>query len=200
MAELFKCDLKLEGLEELRQTLSGDLIRKAMRSALDRTGTYGKKQLVDEVTSEYNVSTSDVRSKIEVIRTTQSAMEILLKTVSRKLSLTHFGARQAPKGVLVNIRRNQISFYEGAWVDRLRNRYVAIRKIRPWPPGVGRGHKGRGRGVDPRRAAKLRMKGLPGPSVTDMVRVNFDKVADSMVSFFKQEFWNQIFKRTSIGG
>lgn len=195
---LFKCDLKLEGLEELKQTLSSDLIRKAMRSALDRTGTYGKKELVNEVTAEYNISASDVRSKIEVVRTTQSALEVILKIASRKLSLVHFAARQAPRGVLVNIKKNRISFYESAWIDRVRQRYVAIRKIRPWPPGVGRGKKGKGMGIDPQRTMKLKMKGLIGPSVTDMARVKFDAIKDRMIVFFKEEFWNQISKRTTI--
>lgn len=176
---------ELEGVKEALEMVSPDLARKAIRSALDKTGTFTKKEIIDGITGEYNIKAKDVRSRIEVIRTRIDRLEVWLKIKSPKLSLPHFGARQAPKGVLVNIRKDKLTFISEAW---LRERYAAIRKIRPWPKGTKD------------RAKYLKMKGLPGPSVPDMAKHTIKRLKNYYIvlNFMKQKFLDEIKKRSTI--
>lgn len=190
MAEFAR--FELTGVKEALETFSSKKIRQAIRSTLDKTGTYAKKEIVDGITKDYNIAARDVRDKIEVQRTTQNSLETTLKIKSKKISLVHFGARQAPKGVVVFIKRGIPTVYMEAWV---RDRYVAIRKTRPWPKGVGRGKKGKGQGVDPERATKLKMKGLPGPSVTNLAHPILDRIRSKIITFMQETFANEIKKR-----
>ena len=40
---MLKMEAKLEGMDEVKKMFSNDLIRKTVRSSLDRTGTWWKK-------------------------------------------------------------------------------------------------------------------------------------------------------------
>ncbi len=178
---LFKCDLKIEGLEELKQTLSGDLIRKAMRSALDQSGTFGKKQIVELVTTNWNIDKPSVENKLTVTRTTQTNNEIVFRVKSTILSLYHhFHAFQANNGVIAPIGRRSDMRIPHAFIRRSKKGWtgVLIRTTRKNYP--------------------LSWKTNRGPSITVLVKKIWDIAEIEIVDYFKWVFWNQIERRTRI--
>jgi hypothetical protein len=188
---------ELTGVKEALDTFSSKKVRQAIRSTLDKTGTFAKREIVTEVSSKYNIPAKDVRSHVDVIRTRIDDLETILHLKSLKYSLIYFNARQAPKGVLVNIRSGKLTFYAHAFIQTMKtgHRDVFIRKIQPWPPGVGRGKKGKGKGVDPQRKEKLKMKGLPGPSIPNMAKEAIDKIRVKVIAFMQETFAAEIKKR-----
>ena len=173
---------ELEGVKEALEMVSSDMARKAIRSALDKTGTFAKREITDGIIKEYNIKAKDVRSRIGIIRTKIDRLEVWLKIKSPQLSLLHFGARQAPMGVLVNIRRDKLTFISKAWLSE---RYAAIRKIRPWLKGTKD------------RQRYLKMKGLPGPSVPDMAKHTIERLTRTniLIDFMKNTFDEELKKR-----
>jgi len=182
MAQLFKMDLKLEGLEDLRQTFSGDLIRKAMRSALDQSATFGKKQIVDLVTSNYNIENSKAKEAIEIIRTTQTSNEIIFRVKGKILSLYHhFHAVQDAKGVTAFVKKR----------DAMRIPHAFIRTSRKgWT------------GVMIRKTAErypLSWKVNRGPSIPALVKgALWDIASSDVLAYFKWIFWDQLEKRSKV--
>jgi uncharacterized protein YxjI len=182
MAQLFKMDLKLEGLEDLRQTFSGDLIRKAMRSALDQSATFGKKQIVDLVTSNYNIETSKAKEAIEIVRTTQTSNEIIFRIKGKILSLYHhFHAVQDAQGVMAFVKKR----------DAMRIPHAFIRISRKgWT------------GVMIRKTAErypLSWKVNRGPSIPALVKgALWDIASSDVLAYFKWIFWDQLEKRSKV--
>jgi len=99
-------EINKNDLENLFKTYSRQLLKKAIRSALDRTGTWGKKYLVEDVTENYNLSSAKIRRAIEVKRTTQDKLEVSLKIRGPGLSiLRDFNAWQDRIGIKANIKK-----------------------------------------------------------------------------------------------
>jgi hypothetical protein len=116
-----KMSVEIKGLEEAKKMLSGDLMRKALRSTIDKAGTEGKRYMVGSVSSMYNVKAKDVRDAITVKRTTQTSLELFWKIKSKMLSLfAYFGARQDRSGVYVNVSRSHTKHIPGAFIATAR--------------------------------------------------------------------------------
>lgn len=182
MAQLFKMDLKLEGLEDLRQTFSGDLIRKAMRSALDQSATFGKKQIVDLVTSNYNIDPSRAKQAVTIARTDQTSNEIFFWVKGKVLSLYHhFHAVQDAQGVTAFVQKRTPMRIPHAFIRTSRKGWtgVMIRTTKtPYP---------------------LSWKVDRGPYIPALVKgAIWDIASSDILAYFKWIFWNQIEKRMRI--
>jgi len=180
MAQLFKMDLKLEGLEDLRQTFSGDLIRKAMRSALDQSATFGKKQIVDLVTDNYNIKIPKAKEAVKIVRTTQiSNDEVSFIIKGKNLSRYHdFGAIQDTQGITVFVRKRDPTRIRHAFIRTSKRGWtgVMIRKTRERYP--------------------LSSKMDSGPSIATLVKSTLWDIAFSDIfAYFKWMFYDQIEKR-----
>jgi hypothetical protein len=173
--QIFSVELK--GVKEALEAFDPKIVKKAIRSTLDKTGTYGKKEIVETISSEYNIAPKDIRDKISVVRTTMESLETKLRIVSRKLSLVYFKARQAPKGVLANIRKSSLEFYKSAFVQTM-------------PTGF--------QGVFKRKTTKrYPIKHLAGPSVTEIVGSEriWTKITATVQDFMDRTFKDEIDKR-----
>jgi len=71
---MIKAEFKLEGVKEALENFSSKKVQQAIRSTLDKTATQGKKEIVDLVSTQYNIAPKDVRDTIEVKRTTQTSI------------------------------------------------------------------------------------------------------------------------------
>ncbi len=139
---------ELKGVKEALEMFDAKKVRQATRSTLDKTGTFMKRRIVEMVTNIYEIMAKDVRDKITILRTSMSSLETVLKIKSQKLSLVYFKARQAPKGLLANIKRGQVSYWPHAFLHTPdRPIWTAIRRGKPRTP----------------------LRGLKGPSVSDIV-------------------------------
>jgi hypothetical protein len=140
-AEFNKADI-----EALKQTYSGDLIRKAIRSALDKTGTWAKNYIATDVSSNYNLTASKVKKGIEVKRTSQTALEVSVKISGKGLSiLDDFGAMQDSIGIKANVSRDKVFSVPHAFINLARSagkRVIMLRKGSKRYPTTGKPGRG----------------------------------------------------------
>ena len=143
---MIKMDLKLEGLKEAKEMFSADLIRKAERSALDRSATFGKKCIVEGVTADYNIQAKDVREAITTRRTTQFANEIAIIIKGKILPLLdYFHAIQDRSGILANVSKTSPMRIPHAFINVARNsgkQVIMLRKGKARYPTTGKPGRG----------------------------------------------------------
>jgi hypothetical protein len=114
-------EIKKEDIQNLMKTFSGQLMRKAIRSGLDKTGTWGKNYLADDVSSNYNLTSARVKKAIKVKRTTMSNLETSLNITGKRLSiLDDFKAWQDAIGIKAHVRRNTLTVTPHAFINRVR--------------------------------------------------------------------------------
>lgn len=169
-----KAEFKLEGLDEVKKMFSSDLMRKTLRSTLDKSATEIKKEIVKDVAEKYDVAPKNVRDKINIQRTTQSALEVSLNIRSKRLSLLLFKARQAPKGVLANIKKGAVSFYKSAFI------------VAPWRKVMVRTGKKR-----------LPIQHRAGPSPTEMIKTEpiLKKIDEKWPQIMSRKFKEEVDRR-----
>lgn len=171
---MIKAEFELKGVKEALENFSSKKVKQAIRSTLDKTGTQAKKEIVDIVSSDYNIAPKDVRDAIKVERTTQTSLETRIKIASKKLSLLYFKARQAPRGVLANVRKGTVSFYKSAFI------------VDKWHKAMIRtGRK------------RLPIEHRAGPSVTQIVAMDkiMDRIKAKMSKIMNDMFLEEIKKR-----
>lgn len=179
-------EFKKEDIQNLLKTYSGNLVRKAIRSALDKTGTWGKNYLATDVSSNYNLSSSRVKKAIAIKRTTQSNLEVSLNVTGAQLSMVDdFGAIQDTIGLTATVSKTKIFRVPHAFINRIR---------------------GSGKRVAMLRTGKHRYPttGKPGRGPSIPILVNRlghrDKMNSDLTNHLYQELQNQIAKRTLAGG
>lgn len=137
-----KVEINQEDIKNLLQAYSGSLVKKAIRSALDRTGTWGKNYLADLVSQNYNVKASEAKKTMIVIRSTQTNLSASVETKGRGLSLIdYFHAIQDPSGVTATIIPGWTKQTPHAFINRARNsrkRVVMLRKETRRYPTTGK--------------------------------------------------------------
>jgi hypothetical protein len=179
---VISAQINQEDIRNLLQSYSSALVRKAVRSALDRTGTWGKNYLADDVSANYNLSNSRVKKAITVSRTTQTRLEVALNVKGAQLSiLDDFGAIQDSAGISANISRTSVFRVPHAFINVARRgggRFIAIRTSRSRYPTSGK----------PGR----------GPSLPMLVnRMNHrEKMESDLTDHLYKELQDQIAKRT----
>lgn len=179
---LFRMDLKLEGFEDLKQSFSGDLIRKAMRSALDQSATFGKKQIVDLITSNYNIETLRAKEAVSIVRTTHTSNEIIFGVKGKVLSLYHhFHAIQDAQGVTAFVEKRNPMRIPHAFIRTSRRGWtgVMIRTTKERYP--------------------LSWKVNRGPWIPELVEgAIWDIASSDILAYFKWIFWDQLEKRSRV--
>jgi hypothetical protein len=112
-------EFKKSDIDNLLKNFSGSLVRKAVRSALDRTGTWGKKYIVDDVERHFNVNKSVVFKHIKVKRTTQNKLSVEIDTTSSRLPFVDlFKYYQDSVGVKVLGRKDEEPYsYPHAFIN-----------------------------------------------------------------------------------
>jgi hypothetical protein len=176
-------EISQEDIKNLLQNFSKDLVRKAIRSALDRTGTWAKNYLATDISSNYNLSASKVKKAINVSRTTQSSLEMSVSIKGTQLSiLNDFGAIQDRTGIRASISRTAAFSVPHAFINIARRgsgRFIAIRAGRSRYPTSGK----------PGR----------GPSLPMLVNrsANREKRDADLTNHLYQELEEQIAKRTA---
>jgi hypothetical protein len=183
---MLKISAKLEGLEEAKKMFSRDLIRKATRSAIDRSGTFGKNYIAGSITSNYNVQPKDAKAAIKVQRTTQASNEMLIIIKGKALALLdYFHAIQDRAGIYVNVSKTNTMRIPHAFINVARNsgkRVIMMRKGASRYPTTGK--PGRGPSI-PRLAGSPKI---------------WESVKEKIMSFLNQEFKDQLEKRLRIKG
>lgn len=113
-AEINKTDI-----DNLLKNFSGALVRKAVRSALDRTGTWSKGYIADKVSEDYKLKSSNVKKAIKVNRTTQTKLSAELITKGTALTLIdNFNAIQDAVGVNATIRSGWVKKTPHAFINK----------------------------------------------------------------------------------
>jgi hypothetical protein len=172
-------EVKLEGLEEVKKMFSGDLMRKTLRSTLDKSATEVKKEIGEEVAGVYEIKPADVKKKIQVQRTTLTDLETSLNIRSERPSLVKmFKGRQASFGVLANVRKGSVSFYRSAFI------------VTAWHKAMIR----RGR-------RRLPIDHRAGPSVTEMVNTGgiIKKIEGKWYGIVNRIFESEVERRMRSG-
>jgi hypothetical protein len=179
MSPLMSAEINKKDIEELLKTYSPNLMRKAIRSSLDRTGTWAKKYLANDVASNFNISASRVKKDIKVVRTTQGKLEASLVITNKQLSFINFGAYQDAQGVKVPFSKSKTYNYPHAFINvRGGNKFIAIRKTKK----------------------RYQVSGKPGrgPSIARLVDRTSErsKRNSDMTNHLYRELSDQIAKRT----
>lgn len=177
---MLKMEAKLEGVEEFKKMVSADLFRKAMRSTLDKSGTQVKRLITDEITQEFNIKASDVRSKINVVRTTFQSLEMWIRIASTRLSLLYFGAVQTASGVSAFIRKGKVHSTPHGFIQTMRS-----------------GH----RDAFARKGRKrLPIRTLGAPGVVELANTVLKKpgIDEKLQGVMEQIFSDEVVKRTGV--
>lgn len=176
-------EISQEDIKSLLQTFSKDLIRKAIRSALDRTGTWAKSYIASDVSSNYNLSASKVKKAIDVSRTTQSSLEMSVTIKGASLSiLGDFGAIQDRTGIKASISRTSVFSVPHAFINVARRgsgQFIGMRTGRSRYPTTGK----------PGRGPSL-------PTLANRL-ANREKRDADLTNHLYQELEEQIAKRTA---
>jgi len=137
---LMSAELNKKDVENLLKTYSSSLVKKAIRSSLDRTGTWAKKYLADDVSQNYNLSSARVKKAIKTIRTTQMKLESSLVISGQRTSLAKdFKAWQDDVGIKANISRKQVFSVPHAFIQKKSGtKIIMMRKGKPRYPTTGR--------------------------------------------------------------
>jgi hypothetical protein len=181
MPPLMSAEINKKDIEELLKTYSPNLMRKAARSALDRTGTWAKKYLANDVASNYNISPSAIRNQIKVTRTTQNDFSVSILIKAKLISLFSFGAYQDNVGVKANVSKTKQYSYPHAFINIARKgggRFIAKRKGKTKYQVTGKG-----------------MRGVTIPMLINMISKR-DKRDSDMTDHLYKELQEQITKRT----
>lgn len=139
-------EFKKQDIDNLLKNFSGALVRKAIRSALDKTGTWGKNYLANDVSNNYNLSNARVKKAIKVSRTTQSKLETSLNISGSGLSiLDDFKAVQDSIGIRANIGRTKEFRVAHAFINKTRSsgkKVIMMRTSRKRYPTTGKPGRG----------------------------------------------------------
>ena len=139
---LISAELNKMDIENLKKTYSSELVRKAIRSALDKTATWSKNYLADEIAKRYKLPCGDVRRAMHLKRTTQTKLEAQIITESTALELIkHFKATQNAAGVSATIEPGWIKQTLHAFINKPkgnRKRVVMLRMGRKRYPTTGK--------------------------------------------------------------
>ncbi len=112
-------EIKQEDIRNLIKTFSGDLVRKATRSAIDRTGTWSKDYIANAIAQNYNLKVPTVKKAIKVNRTTQTKLSAELITRGTALTLIdNFKAIQDAIGISATISPGWIKRVPHAFINR----------------------------------------------------------------------------------
>jgi len=146
MGTLMTAEINKIDIENLKKTYSSELVRKAIRSALDKTATWSKNYLADEIAKTYKLPSKDVRRAMHLNRTTQTKLESQIITESTALELIkYFNAIQDPIGVSAIITPGWMKKIPHAFINRPRNsrkKVVMLRTGKKRYPTTGKGGYG----------------------------------------------------------
>lgn len=179
---MMSCEINKADIENLLKTYSGDLARKSIRSALDKTATWSKNYIANEIAKAYNLPLTVVKKAMKVKRTTQAELSSSLITRSTALELIkYFNAVQDSIGVSATIAPGWIKKAPHAFINKpigSRKRVIMRRKGRPRYPTTGKpGY------------------GPPIPALLWRSRI-LGKVKDKSSDHLYKELADQIAKRT----
>jgi hypothetical protein len=194
MPNLLKFDFELKGVREALEAYDPKLVRKAIRSTLDKTGTQAKQEMVALVTKEYSIAAKDVRAAIEVKRTRQTDLSVGIRITGAKLQLfKYFKAAQRKTGVFVNIAKGHTTWIRHAFIQ------TAKRGNNPGWTGVMIRKGGMTYERKPGRKKEQAFHGLPGPSIPDIIGSSkiMPKVEEKIQSIMQPIFEAEIEKRTT---
>jgi hypothetical protein len=111
-------EINQQDIKNLLQNFSGNFVKKSIRSALDKSGTWGKNYLAQDVSSNYNIPNNKVKKAIAVKRTTQSKLEVSIDTKGSQLSLLNdFGATQDSIGITAQISKGAVFRVPHAFIN-----------------------------------------------------------------------------------
>ena len=181
---MLKMEVKLEGLEEAKKMFSSELIRKATRSAIDRSATYGKKCIAESMPEYYHIKSRDVKAAIQIKRTTQRLNEADIITKGKPLKFVdYFHATQDRSGVSVNVAKDHVTRFPHAFMNIAGNsgkRVIMKRTGRNRYPTTGK-----------------KMIGASIPRLTGSAKI-FDKVKEKILAHLPEEFKDQLEKRMRV--
>lgn len=191
MAKSVEMEISEVDVRNLLQSLDPALVRKAIRSALDRTVTWAKNYIANDVTSNYVISASRVKQAMTTRRSTQNNLSASINVRSNSLSvLDDFNGIQDNIGILANISRFSPFRVAHAFINVARNSGKRVIMMRVGNTPYRRSRK---RGGYP-------TTGKPGcaPSVTTLVnrRGGREQRDAAMLNHFYLELETQIANRT----
>jgi hypothetical protein len=110
--------VKLEGVKEALEMYDPKIVKQAIRSTLDKTATQVKQDIVEDVSTNYNIKAKEVRDAITVYRTKANDLKSEVVINSGHLQLVaYFKALQNRAGVVANISRRGLTTIKGAFIN-----------------------------------------------------------------------------------
>jgi hypothetical protein len=166
----------IEGFKEAQDFLDPKKFTQAIRSTLDKTGTFAKAQISAEISNRYNFDAGTASKAMSVMRTTMSSLETKLRIVGPRLSLILFNARWGPSGTVSQILRITPHLIPHSFIATMPTGHVDVfvRKQRK----------------------RLPIKSLPGPSVADMANAVLSKATAAVNAFIQETFNAEVTKRS----
>ena len=116
---------------KLQAQLEEEVRVQATARAINRTLDQGKTRMIRAITAEYNIKAGVVRESLRIISASAKQgyfrIEGILESPAqrgRSRNLIHFGAKQTPLGVMVQIKRNgPRKVIRGAFIANKSNQY-----------------------------------------------------------------------------
>lgn len=97
-------DIRLEGIKAARRRYSTTIVKRATRSALNKTIRSARTVASTEIRKKYNIKKKDLDKRtMKVIRARSSNLTSKIVVRSRPISLIFYAARQLKKGVKLTI-------------------------------------------------------------------------------------------------
>ena len=111
-------EFKKSDIDNLLKNFSGSLVRKAVRSAIDRTATWSKKEIIKNITGHYNISPTKVKSAITTERTKQNTLKTAINIRGVRLPIGDtFPVWQDSVGVKAQISKGEAWSYPHAFLQ-----------------------------------------------------------------------------------
>lgn len=179
---------QLKGVKEAMEAFDPKIVKKAIRSTLDKSGTQVKKDIIDMVSGLYYVKPSDMRSNeiIEVRRTTATELSVGIWISKKRFQLyNYFHAMQDKVGIYVNVSRINTTRIPHAFIQTARTGWkgVMVRKGKPRYPISG----------------SVKSAGLPGPSIAELAGGSkvMDRIKEKTEKNMAEMLEDEIAKRIS---
>lgn len=119
MIRIDATDAIKNGFGKFKGKGSGKDARTIISKTLNTTMTYGRKELMSEVKSKYNVSSHITNRDTRLKRSTPRWNETVLNVNSKPLSLALFDPKQSAKGISVEVKTGSRNVIRGSFFGKM---------------------------------------------------------------------------------
>ncbi len=199
---MIELKMKVTGIKEALDSFSPEVVQKAVRSALNKTGTQGLNQLISLITERYTIKKADIKKFLYISRKPRvDNLSLQIQGLGKGLALSYFDPKQEGKKIRGPKKARTLSnFIRGAYKPGPVTVQVLFGVRKAVSPVAGRkvflaqmrsGHIG----VFVRKSGKrLGISQLFGPGVAGILQTRDfrEKTEKFMASKFKEIFSHEL--------